>query len=90
MRFGIGYKIQDKATISLETEKDLRMDAVFKGGLEYNPVAELFLRCGVSSGIMNQYSFGLGYGWKKFTLDIAFSHHRFLGYSPHFSLMAKW
>ena len=89
MRFGIGYSIQDKATISLETEKDLRMDAVFKGGLEYNPIGELFIRCGVSTGYIYQYAFGLGYGWKNIKLDIAFSHHKFLGYSPHISIIAE-
>jgi len=90
MRFGIGYTINEKATISVETEKDLRMDAVFKGGLEYSPVGELFLRCGMSTGTMYQYCFGLGYGWKYFTLDISFSHHKFMGYSPHIALIAKW
>jgi len=90
MRFGVGYKIQEKATISVETEKDLRMDAVFKGGLEYSPFGDLFLRCGVSTGCMCQYNFGLGYGWDNLNIDISFSHHKFLGYSPHISLIAKW
>jgi len=89
MRFGVGYIIRDKATISIETEKDLRMDAVFKAGLEYSPVGDLFLRCGMSTGHMYQYAFGLGYSWKNFTIDMAFSHHKFLGYSPHISLIAK-
>jgi hypothetical protein len=89
MRFGVGYVIQDKATISVETEKDLRMDAIFKAGLEYSPVGDLFLRCGMSTGYMYQYAFGLGYSWKRFTIDMAFSHHKFFGYSPHISLIAK-
>ncbi|MDR1173008.1 MAG: hypothetical protein LBL24_11205 [Bacteroidales bacterium] len=89
MRFGLGYTIRDKATISVETEKDSRMDAVFKGGLEYNPIGELFLRCGVSTGHSYQYAFGLGYSWKSFTIDAAFSHHKVLGYNPHISLIAK-
>ena len=90
MRFGIGYKIQDYAIISVETEKDLRMKAIFKGGLEFSPVENLFLRCGVSSGDLYQYSFGLGYGWKFFTIDVSFSHHKFLGYIPHVSLNVNW
>ena len=90
MRFGVGYTIHDRATISVETEKDLRMDAVFKGGLEYSPVSDLFLRCGMSTGTMYQYCFGLGYSWKFFTIDVSFSHHKFLGYSPHISLIVKW
>jgi len=90
MRFGIGYAIHEKAFIAVETEKDLRMDAIFKGGLEYSPVGELYLRCGMSTGMMYQYCFGLGYGWKYFTVDMSFSHHKFMGFSPHISLAAKW
>jgi len=90
IRFGVGYVIGETATIAIETEKDVRMDAVFKSGLEYNPVGDLFLRCGVSTGHLYQYTFGLGYTWKRFTMDVSFSHHKFLGYSPHISLIAKW
>ena len=89
MRFGAGYSIGEKATVCLETEKDLRMDAVFKGGLEFVPIANLFLRCGVSTGPMNQYAFGLGYEWSRFGIDMAFCHHKFFGYSPHISIIAK-
>jgi len=90
MRFGVAYKITDKATVGIETEKDLRMSAVFKGGLEYSLIEDLYLRCGVSTGNIYQYAFGLGYSWKWITLDVAFSHHKFLGYSPHISLGAKF
>jgi len=90
MRFGIAYKILDKATFSVETEKDLRMNAIFKGGLEYGLIDNLFLRCGVSTGDTYQYAFGLGYGWKWVSIDIAFSHHKFFGYSPHVSLIATF
>ncbi|MDR1668295.1 MAG: hypothetical protein LBS03_11510 [Bacteroidales bacterium] len=88
MRFGLAYHIRDMATVSVETEKYLRMKAVFKAGLEFAPVKHLSLRCGVSDGWMYQYAFGVGYEWKRFTIDLAFSHHRLLGYSPHFSLVA--
>ena len=90
MRFGAGYTIQEKATISIETEKNLKMDAIFKWGLEYSPISDLFLRCGMSTGNLYQYSFGVGYGWKLMTVDISFSHHKFFGYSPHISLIAKF
>ena len=90
IRFGANYKIRDLATIVFETEKDLKMAAVFKAGLEYNPVGDFFLRCGASNGNLYQFAFGLGYSWKLFSFDVAFNHHKFLGYSPHFSLIAKW
>jgi hypothetical protein len=90
MRFGVGYKVAETATISVETEKDLRMPAVFKGGLEYELIDELFLRCGISTGNAYQYTFGLGYAWNFITADFAFSNHKFLGYSPHVSISVKW
>ena len=89
MRLGLGYAANEKATITVETEKDLRMNAVIKAGLEYNPIGDLFLRCGMSNGNLHQYTFGVGYGWKYFTVDIAFSHHKFLGFSPHIALIAN-
>lgn len=89
MRLGIGYTIHDKAMINVETEKNLRMDAVFKGGLEYSPIDDFSLRCGISNGTMYQYCFGIGYRWKNLTLDISFAHHKFLGFSPHISLIAR-
>ena len=89
MRFGFGYKIQDKATVTVETEKDLRLDAIFKGGFEYNISGDLFLRCGVSNGNMYRHALGLGYAWKRLTLDVSFSNHKYLGYMPHISLIVK-
>ena len=89
MRFGVSYKIHEKTMVSLETEKDLRMDAIFKGGFEYSPISDLTLRCGVSNGCMYQYAFGLGYGWNRFVIDISFCHHKFLGYTPHISLIFR-
>ncbi|MDR0714282.1 MAG: hypothetical protein LBF89_08510 [Bacteroidales bacterium] len=88
MRFGLAYNIRDVATVSVETEKDLRMKAIFKAGLEFVPVKHFSLRCGVSDGWMYQYAFGVGYEWKRFSFDLAFNHHKLLGYSPHFSLVA--
>jgi hypothetical protein len=89
IRFGAGYVISDKLAVSMETEKDVRMDAIFRAGMEYSPIDSLFFRCGLSTGYMYQYAFGLGYNWSRFTIDAAFSHHRVLGYSPHVSLIAK-
>jgi hypothetical protein len=86
MRLGLEYSIHEKAIISIETEKDTRMKAIFKAGLEVIPIKSLFLRCGISSGPMYQYAFGIGYKWKLLSLDMAFTHHQVLGYSPHVSI----
>jgi hypothetical protein len=88
MRFGVGYTIPERAVISVETEKDLRMKPVFKAGLEFMPVKNVCLRYGMSNGLMYQYAFGIGYSWKRCTFDMAFSRHKLLGYSPHISVIA--
>jgi hypothetical protein len=85
MRLGFGYKFDDKASLLLETEKDLDQEPVYKGGLEVKSFENLYLRGGFSSGY-EQYSFGLGYKYRKLTADIAFTRHYYLGFSPHVSL----
>ncbi len=42
MRFGLEYAIHEKAIINIETEKDTRMKAIFKAGLEFIPVGSTY------------------------------------------------
>jgi hypothetical protein len=84
-RLGAGYHFEDKALLLFETEKDAEQKPVYKGGLEVNALGDLYLRGGFSSGYEN-YSFGLGYKFKKLTADLAFSNHVYLGFTPHVSL----
>jgi hypothetical protein len=90
MRFGASYAILEKAVVSVETEKNSQQKAVFKAGLEFMPVSKLCLRYGMSNGLMYRYAFGVGYSWKHCTFDIAFNHHKLLGYSPHVSIIAHF
>jgi len=85
MRFGASYRFEDKATLLFETEKDIDLEPVYKGGLEVKSFDNLFFRGGFSSGY-EQYSFGLGYKRHKLVVDLAFSRHYYLGFSPHLSL----
>lgn len=85
VRLGIGYKFEDKASLLFEAEKDLNLEPVYKGGLEIKSFENLYFRGGFSSGY-EQYSFGLGYKYRKLTADLAFTRHYFLGFSPHVSL----
>lgn len=85
MKLGMGYNFDDKVYLSIETEKDLMYNPVFKSGLEFYLVENLLLRAGISTN-PTQNTFGIGYILKNFRVDFAFSTHRDLGMSPHFSL----
>ena len=84
-RLGCSYRFEDKATLLLETEKDINQEPVYKGGLEVKTLDKLYLRGGFSSGY-EQYSFGLGYKFRKIIVDMAFTRHYYLGFTPHVSL----
>lgn len=89
VRCGLGYHFENKATLLFETEKDLDEKPVYKGGLEVKTLEKLYFRGGFSSGY-DQYSFGLGYKFKKLVLDMAFTRHFYLGFSPHVSLSCEF
>jgi hypothetical protein len=84
-RLGFSYSFEEKAMLLLETEKDLHQKPIYKGGLEVKAIDKLYLRGGFSSGY-EQYSFGLGYKFRKLLVDMAFTRHYYLGFTPHVSL----
>lgn len=84
-RFGTGYQVQGNLLITAEYELDLDKKARFKAGLEHELVEDFYIRTGIlTNPVVN--SFGVGYIWNKMTLDVSFSRHFILGYSPQFSL----
>lgn len=85
MRFGLSYYFSDLVLFSIETEKDLEQEIRFKAGIEYEPVADLFLRTGITSQ-PNEFSLGVGYSFWKFTFDLAFTTHQNLPISTILSL----
>jgi hypothetical protein len=85
-RLGLGYNLNSKVLICLETEKDIDFPASFKFGLAYKPVETLTLRCGFRTA-PSMFSFGLGYTIKKqFIVDLALANHPYLGMTPALSL----
>ncbi|MEN8120128.1 MAG: hypothetical protein ABFS35_07265 [Bacteroidota bacterium] len=84
-KVGASYLLYETALISAEIEKDLEFPVIFKSGLEFNLVNKFFLRFGIASNPM-VFSFGFGYKAKPFNVDIAFSKHPVLGYSPAITL----
>ena len=85
MRLGLDYKFSKKVFVSVETEKDAGHKAVFKAGLEYHVIEQLYLRTGISTN-PGLNTFGFGLELKQFKIDFASSLHSVLGYSPQLSL----
>ena len=73
---------------SIHPELDINFgsDPVFLLGLEIFPVENFELRFGIRADKEITYSFGTGYSHQGFAIDIAFSKHPFLGFSPYVSL----
>lgn len=83
---GLAYTFSDKATVAIETEKDLNQPARFKAGVEYHVVKPVYLRLGIGTGPFSN-SFGLGLEFGNFKADISASRHQVLGFSPQLSMV---
>ena len=85
MRLGLNYKFSDKVFIACETEKNIDKKNIFKAGIEYQPIKELYLRAGISTN-PSLSSFGVGINIKNFHVDISSTYHSVLGLSPQIGL----
>jgi hypothetical protein len=89
MRLGADYKFSDKVFVALETEKDIDKKAMFKAGLEYKPVKELYLRAGISTN-PSLSCFGIGINLKQFRLNLSSTYHSTFGFSPQMGLIYQF
>ncbi len=85
IRFGGDYNFSDKVTVAIETEKDIAQKAIFKAGIEYKPIDELYIRVGVGTN-PTLTSFGFGINLKNFKIDVSGNYHQTLGISPQLGL----
>ncbi|HNW99475.1 MAG TPA: hypothetical protein PKK00_13800 [Bacteroidales bacterium] len=86
VKVGLSYLCSEKVLLNTETEKDIQYKAVFKAGVEYHPVKEIYFRTGIATNpFLN--AFGFGIEIKNFKLDFATSYHQTLGFSPQFSMI---
>lgn len=85
--FGIGlaYHPVESVLILLQGDDDTMSSPVVRTAVEYSPIKKLSFRAGMSSNPMSL-SFGLGWRAKAISVDLAFSYHRVLGYTPYISL----
>ena len=84
-RVGTAYYFSEEVVFMLELEKELDQEIIYKAGTEYNIIAGLFLRAGISTNPV-KYSFGLGYDLKGFKLDATYISHEIIGYYMQFGL----
>lgn len=82
LRWGLTYCPSSKVSIFTELEKDIHHPLNGKVGLEYCPIPVLTLRCGWSTQALN-FNVGAGFVfWENWGLDLAVSHHQWLGMTP--------
>ncbi len=72
--------------LNVELEKDIKENLLVKTAVEIELIENFVVRAGVASKPII-YSFGLGYSYKPLQLNIAFSKHHILGYSPSISIV---
>jgi hypothetical protein len=85
LRLGAGFTPTKQILITAEAERNLDYPTIFKAGIEYQIVNNVFFRTGITSRINNAH-FGIGISKKNFTLDYATSTHQSLGLSHHLTL----
>jgi hypothetical protein len=85
LKAGLGYYFSDKVLVSIESEKNMDENNIFKAGVEYHIVKILYLRGGISTN-PTLTSFGFGLDFDSFKFDVAAAYHQQLGYTPNVSL----
>lgn len=86
MRLGTSYTVSKKALFLLEAEKHIDYKMRAKAGVEYRPEENFFLRFGAATQPIEM-SFGLGYRFSSFQIDLGSAFHQHLGWSPHFAFI---
>ncbi|MCZ4693248.1 hypothetical protein DWB61_06665 [Ancylomarina euxinus] len=84
-RLGFSWHLSKETMLNSEVEKDFDHDIRLKVGFEHKLLENLFIRLGVSNH-PDQISFGLGYQYKMMKINLAYSKHQNLGYTPSFDL----
>jgi hypothetical protein len=86
LKLGGSYLLSEKALIAAEVEKDLENPIRLKAGVEYLLIDNLYLRGGMATG-PTEFSFGLGYHFTQFQIDLGSSYHQLLGWAPNVSFV---
>lgn len=84
-KLAAAYKIEDDLLILTEYEQSVNSNGIFKIGMEYHLIEQFFVRGGLSTN-PNLFSFGIGFNYNGFNIDIGSSYHQTLGFSPKLGL----
>lgn len=85
LRFGGMYRFSDRVALTGEIRKHIEYDPSVAVGLEYEVVTDLYVRGGVA-GAPSRFSFGAGYRFKAFQIDVSAAVVETIGYTPQVSL----
>ena len=89
LKTGLQYKVSEKVLLLGEAEKASYSKVNFKGGVEYQPSKEFYLRAGANSNPV-QMAFGAGLNYKGLKFDLSSGWHSILGFSPQIGLSYKF
>ena len=85
MQGGLSYRPGNELILNLEVEKDLDFDEMVKAGIEYEIVATVFIRTGISTRPFLG-TFGIGFHPENFKFDYGFANEHILGNIHELSL----
>lgn len=88
MRLGLSYLIKDNFMITSEIEEDFENNFSYRFGVEYEFYSNLFIRSGFQLK-PELFTFGIGYIFKWFKIDVAGEMSQNLGGSVNCSLILK-
>jgi hypothetical protein len=81
LRLGASYQIMEEFVLMAEIEQEVSYQTRLRAGVEYHPIDLLYIRAGVQGAPMD-FSFGFGFQFNQFKLDIATQYDQLLGWSP--------
>ncbi|WP_462251030.1 PorV/PorQ family protein [Ekhidna sp.] len=85
MKGGVSYRPSDELMLNLEVEKDLDFVEIFKAGIEYQLIKDVFVRTGVSTNPFIGAA-GIGIHPKNLKFDYGYSSDEILGSIHDFSI----
>ena len=85
MQTGCAWAVSEGLTFCCEIDKNEKDPWSVKTGLEFAPHPRFTVRAGIS-GTPLKFTTGAGFQTGKVIIDIAFSYHGSLGYTPSVSL----
>ncbi len=88
MRLGLSYYINEELMVTSEIEENFEHDFSYRFGLEYELYEKLFIRSGFQLN-PELFTFGVGYHYKRYIVDVCAQMNQILGASLNCSFIFK-